>query len=214
MIKEQMEKVYRDVPLEKIPWNIATPPEMLQETIQAKVPERGRVIDLGCGAGNYAIWFAKLGYRLTGVDVSERAIDIARRSAQAAGVGCDFVVADLTRDFPRFDAMFDFAYDWELLHHIFPQDRGRYVDNVFRLLTPQGRYLSVCFSVDSPQFGGKGKYRKTPLDTTLYFSSEQEVKALFARHGSIEDLRTVDIAGKFVVHKAVWALAGKRATAG
>ena len=74
---------------------------------------------------------------------------------------------------------FDFAFEWELLHHIFPPDREKYVNNVYHLLNPGGRYLSVCFSEESNQFGGEGKYRTTPLNTTLYFSSESEMRSLF-----------------------------------
>src|SRR5659263_193621 len=30
--------------------------------------------------------------------------------------------------------------NWELLHHIFPEDRNKYIENVQRLLKPQGHY--------------------------------------------------------------------------
>ncbi len=209
MLKEQMDKIYRDVSLDKIPWNIPTPPEILEKAIKANVPEHGKVIELGCGAGNYVIWFAKMGYQVTGVDISKNAIEIARRSAMTAGVNCDFVVADVTRDFPKFDVKFDFAYDWELLHHIFPEHRDEYIDNVIRLLKREGKYLSVCFSEESPQFGGSGKYRKTPLNTTLYFSTEDELRSLFKKYGEIEDLKSIDIKGKNVVHRAIYILMKK-----
>ncbi len=210
MIQEQMDKIYRDVPLDRIPWNAPTPPEILQQAIKANVLPHSQVIELGCGAGNYVIWFAKTGYEVTGVDISKNAIEIARRSASAAGVQCQFIVADATQELANLDALFDFAYDWELLHHIFPQDRDRYVGNVARLLKPGGKYLSVCFSEDDPQFGGAGKYRKTWLDTILYFSSEKEMEELFKRHLDIQDLRTIDLAGKNIIHKAIYALMKKR----
>lgn len=210
MIKEQMEKIYRDVPLDRIPWNIVEPPEILKNAITANVAAQGRIIELGCGAGNHAIYFSKAGYAVTGVDISENAIEIARRSASSAGVKCEFVVADVTEDLPGMDAMFEFAYDWELLHHIFPEDRDSYTRNVARLLGSGGRYLSVCFSEDSPQFGGSGKYRKTPLGTVLYFSSEKEMETLFEKRFSIADLRTIDVEGKNVVHRAIYALMSKK----
>jgi hypothetical protein len=108
-----------------------------------------------------------------------------------------------------YDTAFDFAYDWELLHHIFPQDRGRYVANVSRMLCPGARYLSVCFSENDASFGGAGKYRRTPLGTTLYFSSEQELRDLFEPLFRIEDLSTVEIAGKHGSHLVVRALLAK-----
>jgi cyclopropane fatty-acyl-phospholipid synthase-like methyltransferase len=212
MIKDQMEKIYRDLSLEKIPWNMTTPPEILKRVITANIPKQGKIIELGCGAGNYVIWFAKMGYEITGIDISENAINIARNSASIAGVNCQFTVADVTGDLPGFDERFDFAYDWELLHHIFPEDRDRYIKNVSNLLKRDGRYLSVCFSEESPQFGGSGKYRKTPLGTVLYFSGEQELNSLFSKHYVVEDLRTIDVEGKNVIHKAIYALLRKKSS--
>ena len=101
---------------------------------------------------------------------------------------------------------FDLAYDWELLHHIFPSDREKYINNVYRLLSPGGRYLSACFSEENTQFGGEGKYRTTPLNTTLYFSSESELKSLFESLFIIEELKTIEIKGKFGPHKAIYSL--------
>jgi SAM-dependent methyltransferase len=105
--------------------------------------------------------------------------------------------------------IFDFAYDWELLHHIFPQDREKYMQNVYRLLSPGGQYLSVCFSEKSPQFVGVGKYRRTPLDTILYFSSESEMVSLFIEYFETEELKPFDITAKFAPHRAIYAFLKK-----
>jgi SAM-dependent methyltransferase len=212
MIKKKMDEIYRDLPLDQIPWNAPTPPEILKQAIKANVPMRSKVIELGCGVGNYVIWFAKKGYEITGIDISRNAIEIARRSASNAGATCKFIVADATRDLSALHGMFDFAYDWELLHHIFPEDRDKYIRNVVRLLKPEGKHLSVCFSEDDTQFGGAGKYRKTRLDTTLYFSSEKELKELFSRYYDVQDLRTIDITGKSIIHKAIYALMKKKSS--
>jgi len=37
-----------------------------------------KVLDIGCGTGNHAIGLASLGYRVTGVDVSDKMLEIAR----------------------------------------------------------------------------------------------------------------------------------------
>jgi hypothetical protein len=78
--------------------------------------------------------------------------------------------------------------------------------NVQRILNPGGKYLSVCFSEKSPQFGGKGKYRKTPLETILYFSSEEELKTLYGNYFKIIELKTIEVPGKYGSHIANCAL--------
>ena len=209
-IKEQMERIYRDIPLDKIPWNMATPPKILVTAVTTNTAKTCKVIELGCGAGSYVVYFSRMGYDCTGMDISENAIRMARDSASTAGVDCKLIVADVTGDLSKWASTFDVVYDWELLHHIFPEDREKYTENVHRLLNAGGRYVSVCFSEDSPQFGGSGKYRETPLGTVLYFSSEKEMELLFGKRFVICDLETIDIEGKNAVHKAIYAFMKKR----
>ena len=210
MVKDEMDRIYRQMPLGNIPWNIEVPPKALLELVDGGVVRPCRALDLGCGAGNYAIYLASKGFKVTGIDVSAAAIEIARAAAVSKGVKSEFIVADVLGGLSEVDGTFDFAYDWELLHHIMPQQRAKYVDNVHRLLSSRGRYLSVCFSEKDPQFGGKGKRRETPLGTVLYFSSEDEIKSLFSPHFSIKELKTMEIEGTTAPHMAVYAFMEKK----
>lgn len=81
-----------------------------------------KTIDLGCGAGNYAIYFAVIGFDVTGIDISPSAIKIAKQNAEKKRVKCNFLVRDVLGDL-EVKETFYFAYDWELLHHIFPVRR-------------------------------------------------------------------------------------------
>ncbi len=209
-LKERMDAIYRNVPPGDIPWNRDSPPAILRALVETSAIRPCRAIELGCGAGNYVIYLAGCGFDATGVDISSAAIEIARKSALEKGATCRFVVADVLGDLADLRQPFDFAYDWELLHHIFPPDRERYVQNVSRLLGRGGRYLSVCFSEESAQFGGTGKSRRTSLDTLLYFSSESEMVSLFETLFVIDDLRTLDVEGKVAPHRAICAFMTKR----
>lgn len=210
MLKDQMEKIYKDLPLDKIPWNMETPPSIIQDFVKTEKIKPCRVIELGCGAGNYVIYLASKGFDATGVDFSKPAVEIAKESASKKGVSCSFIASDVLGDLAEIQDTFDFAYDWELLHHIFPEDRETYINNVHRLLNPGGKYLSVCFSENSSEFGGEGKYRTTPLDTVLYFSSESEIISLVEPLFEIVELETVEIKGKYGPHIAVYAFLRKR----
>jgi len=87
--------------------------------------------------------------------------------------------------------------------------RSRCPVDLSRWLRPGAQHLSVCFSEEDPDFGGKGKYRRTPLGTTLYFSSQDEIEALFAPRFRFLELSTKEIAGKHGPHLAVVALLEK-----
>lgn len=196
----EMEDIYRKMPLEKIPWNIESPPDILVDLVRKKQVVPCRTFEFGCGAGNYAIWLAQQGFEVTGIDISPTAIGLARENTMKQGVECTFIVADVLGDLADIEGLFDFALDWELLHHIYPDDRPRYVANVARLLRPGGRYLSVCFHEDDPEFGGSGKYRTTRIGTILYFSSEEELRELFSPYFTILELRAMTIPGKWGDH--------------
>ena len=206
MIKDQMEEIYSSISPEKIPWNMETPPDILRDLVETGKIKPCKAIEFGCGIGNYVIYLSSKGFDATGVDFSNTAIEIAKKTAMQKRAICNFITADVLGEMAEIQNKFEFAYDWGLLHHIFPQDRKGYIENVCRVLNPGGYYVSVCFSEESPRFGGVGKYRKTPLGTTLYFSSESEMASLFGQLFKIETLETVEIKGKFESHKAIYAL--------
>jgi glycine/sarcosine N-methyltransferase len=54
-----------------------------------------RVLDCACGIGTQAIGLAKLGYRVTGSDLSGGAIERARQEVAARGLDCALHVADM-----------------------------------------------------------------------------------------------------------------------
>ncbi len=53
-----IDRIYQNVPLDTIPWNSETPPDALVESVGSKKVRPCRTVDLGCGAGNYAIYLA------------------------------------------------------------------------------------------------------------------------------------------------------------
>ena len=202
MRQTEMDNIYSDVPPEEIPWNMQTPPAALVRLVESREVKPCKTVDLGCGTGNYAIYLANRGFDVTGIDISPAAITIAEQNAKTKSIKCNFLVADVLGNLQQFDQAFDFALDWALLHHIFPQCRTKYVENLCRILKPGAKCLSVCFSEKDPQFGGSGKYRKTPLGTILYFSSEDELSDLFNPYFKIKELKTIEISGKFAPHLA------------
>jgi cyclopropane fatty-acyl-phospholipid synthase-like methyltransferase len=205
-----LDEIYKKMPQIDIPWNIEEPPQALVELVEGGSVRPCKALDFGCGAGNYAIYLAGKGFDVTGIDISPTAIRIAEENARQKGVRCRFLTADVLGGLEEIQETFDFAFDWELLHHIFPENRTTYVRNVYRKLSSKGSYLSVCFSEKDPQFGGSGKYRKTRLDTLLYFSSEAELRELFSPYFIIEDLRTIQISGKHLSHIVVYVFMKKK----
>ena len=67
------------------------------DVLVAEIPGRtpGRALDVGCGEGGDAVWLAHHGWQVTGLDVSQVALDRAAEAARAAGVTVEWVCADV-----------------------------------------------------------------------------------------------------------------------
>ncbi len=66
-----------------------------------------RILDIGCGTGRHDIELARRGYRVTGLDLSEAQLRLAREKATRSGVSVDFQCRDATE--PHFHDEFDAA---------------------------------------------------------------------------------------------------------
>lgn len=73
----------------------------------ARIQYDEKVLEVGCGAGGLAIEMAKLGAKVTAVDVSENLIDLALTRQSKAAVAVDFRLGDVSQ--------MDFAPDFDLL---------------------------------------------------------------------------------------------------
>ncbi|MGH3554050.1 MAG: class I SAM-dependent methyltransferase [Mycobacterium sp.] len=81
-----------------IVWKRARPPAELVALVEGPSPLRaGRALDLGCGTGTDTIYLVTYGWDGSGVDMTPRALAIARHDAAAAGVAPRLIHGDVTR---------------------------------------------------------------------------------------------------------------------
>jgi len=83
------------------------------------LPERGRVVDVGCGFGLFALYFAAThpGLTIRGIDLDEARIAMATRAAARLGLrNASFERGDATR--LGLDGAVDCVYMLDIIHHI------------------------------------------------------------------------------------------------
>lgn len=116
-----------------------------RELVERHVPGGGRILDIGCGGGREAVGFARLGYRVVGIDVAPCMVEAARRSAARLGTAVDFRVQSVTAlDEPA--ASFDAAFFSGSLHHLPGRElRVQTLARIRRALTPQGVLIVMVY---------------------------------------------------------------------
>jgi SAM-dependent methyltransferase len=165
------EAIYEDgVP----PWDIGRPQPAFEHLATAGQLV-GRVLDAGCGTGEHALLAASLGYEAVGVDLSVRAIELAKTKSAERGVEARFVVADALRLVDLGD-QFDTVLDCGLFHVLDDLERERYVDSLAEVVPRGGRCHLLCFSDREP--GDWGPRRVTEDEIRLAFSAGWSVESI------------------------------------
>lgn len=158
------------------PWVIGEPQPAVIELERAG-GFRGRVLDVGCGAGEHTILLTRRGYDVLGIDFSPHAIDMARQNAERRGVDARFEVGDAMAlgTGGGYDTILDSA-----LFHIFDDaDRQTYVASLHAGCRPGGTVHVLALSDAGRGFGPQvsedqirgafgGGWELEALETTIY----------------------------------------------
>ena len=121
-------------------------------------PPGAAILDLACGQGRIAVPFAQRGYPVTGLDLSEQLLDVARGAADAAGVSVEWRRADM-RDIPaEWAGRFDYIINIFTAFGYFEDEseNQRVLAGVARALKPGGRFLIESMNRD----GVMGRFRE------------------------------------------------------
>src|SRR5262249_16620848 len=106
-------------------------------------PPETECIDFGCGEGVNALYLARRGFRVTGVDVSPAAIARAREIAAQAGVSVQYHVGDVLDLQACATGRYDFGINIGCLHMLVTEEhRRQHIREMGRVLKPGGLLLS------------------------------------------------------------------------
>ena len=110
-----------------------------------------RLIEIGFGTATDLLQFARGGALVSGIDLTPRSIEIARRRFEVYGVPGEFAIGDCENlSFP--DSSFDVAYSFGVLHHT--PDTQRAVREIHRVLKPGGTAIVMLYNRRSLYYWG------------------------------------------------------------
>lgn len=101
-----------------------------------------KVLEIGCGLGTDGAQFAKAGADYTGVDLTEAAVELARKRFELFDLSGTFQTAD-AEDLEFADESFDLVYSHGVLHHT--PDTGKTIREIYRVLRPGGRAMVMLY---------------------------------------------------------------------
>ena len=157
-LMERWDAPYRN---EKLPgWDVGRPCSYLVTAVDDKVFKPGRAIVFGCGSGTNAIYLARKGFEVTGVDVSTTALTIAAAKAQEAGVKVEWMLADVVA-LPKLES-YDLIFDRGCYHHICQYDSAGYVETLRQISHAGTRVLILA---GSPADGNRSGPPRITEDT-------------------------------------------------
>ncbi len=170
---------YKDIP----PWDIGRPQK---EFIRLKEDGEinGRVLDVGCGTGENALYLAHLGFEVWGIDGAPSAIKKAKEKAKKRGITVNFLVFDALK-LQSLQTKFNTVIDCGLFHVFTDEERPIFVTSLSSTLQPGGKYFMLCFSEHEP--GSCGPRRVT----------QAEIRAAFSKGWKINYIREAEFETMF-----------------
>lgn len=161
-------------------------PLLLQYFPRSSLPQAAKVLVPLCGKSLDLIWLHQQGYSVTGVELSEIAIEaffeeqeisFTKNESQSFSEWTADSLNIVKQDFFQFSPVqaFDAIYDRASLVALPKKMREDYASKIATLLIPGGRYLLLAFS-----------YNDTSLDGPPFSVTDAEVRQLFHSHFDIE----------------------------
>ncbi len=162
-------------------WAIDKDPSLFAQEFVAELQERKvkTILEIGCGNGRDAIFFAHAGLEATAIDASPSAIELAKQNAQDAEVSIDFLVAN-AEELPFEESQFGAVFTLSVLH---ATNLSKSIPELKRVLTNKG--IAFVYLYGDTQFADGKRQEYISIDnwlellkslkfTVLDFYSEQE----------------------------------------
>lgn len=147
----------------RAPWDTGRASKQLMHEVESGRLQPCRAVVLGCGTGTNAIYLAKQGFNVTGVDIAPTALALAARKAKQANVDVRWVLADVTA--PPKLGPFDFVFDRGCYHGVRQQNATGYVLAVTRLTQSGAKVLIMAGNAKDTRAGGPPKVTEDQIRT-------------------------------------------------
>jgi len=159
---------------------------MAIEVLKSRENNYYNIIDIACGYGRDSALFKENNYEVSGIDISEEAIALAKEIYPQI----DFMLGDVF-NLPFEDNCFDVVFG-NFIIHLFTKERRESLKNeIMRITKPGGMIVLSVASTDDPDFG-KGEL----IEENCYVNERGVIKFYFTRElvlKEFEEFKEIDI---------------------
>ena len=127
-------------------------------------PEPGGALDVGCGSGEIAAWFADAGWHVTAADLSPAMIEVARN--KGSGRSIDFVTLSPGAGLPFADGGFDLVVCSSVLEYV--GDLPHHLAEVARVLRPGGWFFATVPDLRHPSRRAEAAKQRIALNPVFF----------------------------------------------
>jgi len=178
-----------------MPWYNKNLDSDLEHEIKKRKISKGRFLDLGTGPGTQAILLAKMGFAVTGTDLSPNAI----HKAQRLNATINFLVDDILNSKLGKDS-FDYILDRGCFHVLQNDKWDQYAKTIHHILDKNGLFFLKCFST-----------KEEKLTYGPYRFSKQDIKNIFEKYFVIQSITETVYQGTLNPYpKALFAVMNKK----
>lgn len=116
-------------------------------------PANAVILELGAGAGQDGLWFAKNGAEVTITDATSKGFDEINKRAKSMGArNITIVQIDVSTLLPFEDNSFDVVYAQQVLHYFDDSLTHKIMAEIARVLRPGGIIAALVNSIEDPEY--------------------------------------------------------------
>jgi ubiquinone/menaquinone biosynthesis C-methylase UbiE len=146
-----------------------------------------KVLEIGCGIGSDAYMFASNGADYTGIELSDKTLEISKKRFEIFGLSGNFYNMN-AEDLSKFDDnTFDLIYSFGVIHHTVNPDK--IINEVRRVLKPGGTFKLMLYATNSWKKimidVGLDQYEAQPNTPIAYTYTNEEVNNLLSEFTNI-----------------------------
>jgi glycosyltransferase involved in cell wall biosynthesis/SAM-dependent methyltransferase len=173
------------------------------DKVLEKFPNKGRVLDVGCGNGNWSDWWFQKGFKYLGVDISKKLIEIARnKHIERSFVQSDLLeLSETLRNWLKEEKL-DLAFTYTTLLHVKPENMEKAV-NELKKVAKFGLFIEPIKKMDKNMVTSRQLHPELLRDIIKKGLILQGIESSFvhnyAKYFKIIDFIEIDNRGLFFV---------------